>query len=93
MNEFEGETIRVHLVRIEGKLDVTNERLNSVQTDITELRSVVRAHGDRLGILEAADNIRTGERSGIALSGRLLWAGIGVIGGIGMAIGKMLLGI
>jgi hypothetical protein len=77
--------IRVQLARIEGKQDVTNERLSNVQNDIVELRRVQGTHGDRLGLLEASENIRSGERKGIALSGRILWAAVGTIPGAVLA--------
>ncbi len=78
--------IRVLLTRIEGKQDVTNERLNNVQSDIADLRKTQYAHGDRLGILEADKNVRSGALQGLATSGRILWAAIGsIIGGGGIA--------
>jgi hypothetical protein len=71
--------ILVQLARIEGKQDVTNAHLSNVQSDIADIRQVQYRHGDRLGILEADRNIRTGERQGIALGGRILWLGIGAV--------------
>ena len=68
--------ISIQLTRIEGLLGVTNERLANVQTDIVDIRHVQRSHGDRLGILEADKNIRTGERKGFIASGwALIWIG------------------
>lgn len=80
--------IRVQLARIEGKQDVTNERLNNVQTEITDIRRTLHNHGDRLGILEADKNVRSGERQGLALSGRILWT---IIGAVPVGIGAALL--
>lgn len=85
--------IRVQLARIEGKQDVTNERLSSVQSDIVDIRRVQRNHGDRLGILEADKNIKAGERQGLATGGRILWAAIGLIpGGAVVAVVMRLFG-
>lgn len=81
--------IRVQLARIEGKQDVTNERLSSVQNDIVDIRRVQRNHGDRLGILEADRNIRTGKQQGLSTAGRLLWAAAGLIPGGAIAAALM----
>ena len=82
--------IHVQLVRIEGKLDVTNERLSNVQNEIADIRIVQHRHGDRLGILESDRNVRAGERQGIALGGRILWTIIGAVPvGIGAALLKL----
>jgi hypothetical protein len=82
--------IRVQLARMEGKQDVTNERLNNVQTDITDIRQVQHRHGTRLGALEADRNERVGQLKGLALSGRILWWFIGAIPvGIGAVLLKL----
>ena len=75
--------IRVQLARMEGKQDVTNERLSNVQTDIVEIRSVQRDHGSRLGILEAKENMRSGERKGVTVGGKLAWSAISLLVGSG----------
>lgn len=80
--------IRVQLARIEGKQDVTNERLNNVQGDIIDIRKTIYAHGDRLGLLEADKNVRSGERRGLALSGRILWS---IIGAVPVGLGALAL--
>lgn len=88
------ESIRVQLARMEGKQDVTNERLTNVQTDIADLRTTQGKHGDRLGILEADRNIRSGQHQGLAFTGRILWAAIGTIfGGGGIAALLKLFGV
>jgi hypothetical protein len=89
----EDSEIRVQLARMEGKQDVTNERLSNVQNDIVEIRLVQRGHGDRLGVLEAKENMRSGERRGLSAAGRFVWAGIGsIIGGGGITVAMKLLG-
>ena len=82
--------IHVQLVRIEGKLDVTNERLSNVQNEIADIRIVQHRHSDRLGILESDRNVRTGERQGLAMGGKFLWTIIGAVPvGIGAALLKL----
>lgn len=84
--------IRVQLARMEGKQDVANERLNSFHADLLDIRKTLYGHGDRLGILEADKNVRSGERQGLAISGRILWSIIGAVPvGVG-AIALKLLG-
>ena len=73
------EDIRVQLTRIEGMLSVTNERLSNVRDDIVEIRNIQRDHGGRLGLLEAKENMRSGERKGFIAGGRIIWALIGAV--------------
>lgn len=80
MND-EGE--RVQLARIEGKIDVTNERLSNVQTDIIEIRATQRDHQSRLGLLESKENVRFGERKGVALTGKVGWSLVSLLAGGG----------
>jgi len=85
--------IRVQLARIEGKQDVTNERLSNVQNDIVDIRRVQRNHGDRLGILEAENNTRAGVQKGLSTAGRFAWAAVGLIpGGAVVAVFMRLFG-
>jgi hypothetical protein len=74
----EGEEIRVQLARMEGKQDVTNERLNNVQTDIVDLRRVQHMHANDIQTLKATEHQRKGAVTAI----KLLWAlgGSGVVG-------------
>lgn len=81
--------IRVQLARIEGKQDVTNERLTNVQGDIAELRRVQSTHATDIQMLKADKNVRDGERRGLMASGRVLWAGIGLIPG-GAIVGLLM---
>jgi hypothetical protein len=84
------ETNKIQLTRIEGKLDVTNERLSNVQSDIVEIRVTQRDHGSRLGLLEAKENMR----HGFNIAGKVAWAAIGTIfGGGGIAAAMKLFGI
>ncbi len=78
----EDNDIRVQLARIEGKQDVTNERLDTankinderhgaVQAQIVTLNERLQGHGNRIGALETVKHLNEGERRGVALSGRL----------------------
>ena len=84
----EDNSILVQLARMEGKLDVTNERLNNVQEQIASLRRTQDAHSTRIAGLEADKNVRAGERQGIALGGRILWS---IIGAVPVGIGAVVL--
>lgn len=77
------EDIRLQLVRMEGKLDVSNERLGTVQNDIADIRRTQNSHGDRLGILEADKNRRDGEHSGRTKAGEIMWRVVSFVAGSG----------
>ncbi len=93
------------LEKIQGGVDVIREKLDSAQriaderhegvkADITDLRQGHHRISNRVGVLEAKDHVRDGERKGIMTSGRVLWAGIGaLLGGSGLAGLLKLLGI
>ena len=68
---------------MEGKQDVTNERLNNVQTDIVDLRRVQHMHANDLQSLKANEHQRKGAVTAI----KLLWA----LGGSGVAAGFAIL--
>jgi hypothetical protein len=89
----DNDDIRVQLARIEGKQDVTNAHLSNVQNDIADIRQVQYRHGDRLGILEADRNVRTGERQGLALGGRIIWTIIGAVPVGAVALALKLFGV
>lgn len=91
--------IRVQLARMEGKMDVANERLETANRINDERHEAVKArlatvdlrlhgHSDRLGILEAARHVSDGERKGIQVSTKVIWtAGIALIGSLLTAAG------
>ena len=79
----EGDDIRIQLVRMEGTLNLANERLGNVQTDITDIRRTQNSHGDRLGILEADRNRREGEHTGKIRTSEIVWRALSFIGGSG----------
>lgn len=86
----EDEAIRVQLARMEGKQDVTNERLETanrinderhaaIQIQLGTIDTRLNAHGERLTGIEKREHQRTGERQGLAISGRVVWAAVGFI--------------
>lgn len=86
------------LEKIQGGVDLINERLkhanelqnerhNSVLSSIADLHAADAALDGRIVILETDKNVRTGERRGLALSGRVAWTFIGAVPvGIGAAV-------
>ena len=84
------------LEKIQGGVDLINERLkhsNQLQDERHfAIRKDIDSLGGRVGELETESSIRAGERKGLAFSGRLAWAGIGLIpgGAIVAALMKLL---
>jgi len=72
----------VQLARMEGKIDLVNERHETVKTDLTDVKLRLHGHGTRIQLLEARDYFLKGERKGLALSAKAIhWlTGGGVIG-------------
>jgi hypothetical protein len=79
------EEVRVQLARMEGKQDITNERLETSNKINDERHAVTKAqlahHNERIGVLEADRHVKAGERRGLSTAGRIAWAGIGLIPG------------
>ena len=86
-----GEDISAQLAEIAGgvklidaKLDASNkiqdERHDRLRADITDIRETQHRHSNRIGILEADNHLRKGERAGFVASGKLLHTLVG--GGI-----------
>ncbi len=79
----EDDSIRVQLARMEGKQDVTNERLETANRINDERHASVMArlssHGDRITGLETREVGRDGERKGLLAGGRILWALVGAV--------------
>lgn len=90
------------LEKIQGGVDLINERLkhaNELQNErhaailssIADLQAADVVLGGRVDVLEADKNVRSGERQGLALSGRILWTIIGAVPvGIGAALLRLL---
>jgi hypothetical protein len=92
------------LEKIQGGVDLINERLKhanelqnerheAVRKDIERLDAADTALGGRVDVLEADRSERVGQLKGLALSGRILWTIIGAVPvGLG-AIALKLLGV
>jgi hypothetical protein len=88
----DNELIRVQLARMEGKQDVTNERLETAnrinderhtatQTRFSAIDGRLNTHGDRISGLESREVGRDGERRGLTMAGRVVWAAVGLVPG------------
>ena len=83
----DSESVLVKLTRMEGKLDLSNLRHDQHDTKFATIDNRLNAHSERLGGLEKREVGRDGERKGLAISGKVLWAACGAIPiGIGAAI-------
>jgi hypothetical protein len=82
------------LIRIEGKIDLLNERDERNANDIRDLRDRAHMHSNRIQKLEAiANHVRDGEKQGVDKMLRAVYALASVlrIGGSAAAIVKMLI--
>jgi hypothetical protein len=81
-----GDDSRVQLTRIEGGINLLNERLGSVKEDVVDLKGSHHRLANRVGVLEADNHLRKGERAGFVASGKLFqWVtGGGVLGTIAL---------
>ena len=77
----DGETIRVQLARMEGKLDLSNLRHDQHDAKFGLIDTRLNNHADRLGGIEKREAERGGERRGLSMAGRVAWAAIGLIPG------------
>lgn len=70
--------------RLEGKLDLLNERHDRVIEDVKAMRERQHSHSNRLQLIEANHHSQMGERKGQEQVVRMLWAVISLIGGGGV---------
>lgn len=68
----ETESVLVKLTRMEGKLDLSNMRHDQHDERFRAIDGRLNGHGQRLGTLEARDNILVGERQGIGIAAKVL---------------------
>lgn len=77
--------MRASLVKIQGGVDLINERLLhanainderhvAVRADIKDIRETQHRHSNRIGVLEAKNTLAEGERKGFSIGGRLAWS-------------------
>lgn len=101
MTPAEGDGLHAALVKIQGGVDLINERLihsnqinderhAAIKADISDIRETQQRHSNRIGVLETESNVSKGERKGVALGGRILWAAIGFVPGAIVAALKLM---
>lgn len=78
MND-ENESVLVKLTRMEGKLDLSNLRHDQHDQRFSAIDGRLNSHGERISGIEKREAERGGERRGIAISGRVMWAAIGFV--------------
>ena len=83
----ENESVLVKLTRMEGKLDLSNLRHDQTEARLGVIDVRLNVHGERITGLEKREVGRDGERKGLALGAKALWALVGAVPiGIGAAI-------
>ena len=87
----DNESVLIKLTRMEGKLDMSNLRHDQHDERFRSLDARISGHGTRIVSLETQRNINDGERKGLALSGKFIWAMVGAVPiGVGAAVLRML---
>jgi hypothetical protein len=81
---------RVALAEIKGDIKLVLAGQDRSHTDILTLNKRLDGHDGRIRKLEDDKNARVGERHGLALGGRALWATLGFIPPAIVAVMKML---
>lgn len=81
--------MRVQLARMEGKLDLSNLKHDQTDKRLDNHEQRLHRHANDISTLQAAENLRIGERKGLAFSGRMMWAGIGFVPGAILAVLKL----
>lgn len=82
----EGENVLVKLTAIQGGIDLLNERVQGVRGEVTAIKLEQVQVVARVTALETENSIKKGERVGVAISGRILWAAIGFIPGAAIVL-------
>lgn len=77
----DNENVRVALAEIRGDVKLVLAGQDRANSDIRDIRGVIRTHDTRIGSLEAGRDHATGERKGLATGARILWATVGLIPG------------
>lgn len=75
----ETESVLVKLTRMEGKLDLSNMRHDQHDAKFAVIDSRLNAHSDRIGGMEKREAERGGERKGLGMAAKGLWAAAGAI--------------
>ena len=75
----DNESVLVKLTRMEGKLDLSNMRHDQHDAKFGTIDNRLNGHSERIGGLEKREAERGGERKGLALTAKALWAIAGAI--------------
>jgi peptidoglycan hydrolase CwlO-like protein len=78
MVENPGET----WARIEGKIDLLNERQSRTNDDVRDLRDRANSHSNRITIVEREIHLREGEQKGFDKAVRAMYA-LATVSGLG----------
>lgn len=79
------ETIKVQLARIEGKMDLSNQRHDNNERRLDNHEQRLHRHGNDISSLQAANLIRDTERKSVISGGRIVGWLISVLIGGGIA--------
>jgi hypothetical protein len=75
----ENESVLVKLTRMEGKLDLSNLRHDQTDAWKITVDGRLNNHGERIGGLEKREVGRDGERKGLGIAAKALWAAAGAV--------------
>lgn len=87
------DSVRVQLARMEGKLDMGNLRHDQTDQRLNNHEQRLHRHSSDISNLQSANLVRETQTKTLAASGRIVWAGIGLIpGGAAVAVLMRLFG-
>lgn len=75
----DSESVLVKLTRMEGKLDLSNLRHDQHDAKFATIDQRLNGHSERIGGLEKREVGRDGERKGLSMAAKALWAAAGAI--------------
>ena len=81
--------MRVQLARMEGKLDLSNLKHDQTDKRLDNHEQRLHRHANDISTLQANEHLRNGQRQGLAMGGKAIWAGIGFAPGAVIALLKL----
>jgi hypothetical protein len=85
---------RVALAEIKGDVKLILAGQDRTNADVHSIRKTLDDHHYRIGHLETDKSVRDGQRQGIAVSTKVMWAGLTlVLSGVGAAVIRLLGGM
>lgn len=80
------ETLKVMLVRMEGKLDLSNMRHDQTDARLKDHETRLHRHSSDISTLQAKAFVNEGKSQGLLTSGKIIWTAVGtMLGGGGLA--------